>query len=155
MQKIVLAAAIVALAACNRAGSAEPAADANSTAETNATADANAAVDANAVATNAAATALASINETSWEFKDSKTGKPMQESIDAKGNYIVNSGKEHIDHGTAVMKDGKACFTSAMTKEGEVCWTDPMAAVGASGETTSSKGEKLTVKRVAYVPLTM
>ena len=53
------------------------------------------------------------------------------------------------------MKAGKACFTSAMTKEGEVCWTDPMAAIGGSGETTSTKGEKLTVKRVAYVPLTM
>ena len=53
------------------------------------------------------------------------------------------------------MKDGKACFTSAMDKEGEVCWTDPMLAVGASGETTSDKGEKLTVKRTSYVPLTM
>jgi hypothetical protein len=65
------------------------------------------------------------------------------------------SGKEHIDHGTAVMKGGKACFTSAMDKEGEVCWTDPMVAIGGSGETTSDKGEKITVKRTDYVPLTM
>ena len=86
---------------------------------------------------------------------DNKTGKPIQESIDATGKYIAVSGKEHIDHGTAVMKDGKACFTSAMNKDGEVCWTDPMVAEGGSGETTSDKGEKLTVKRVAYVPLTM
>jgi len=76
-------------------------------------------------------------------------------SLDATGKYISVSGKEHIDHGTAVMKGGKACFTSAMTKDGEVCWTDPMVAVGGSGETTSTKGEKLTVKRVAYVPRTM
>jgi hypothetical protein len=48
------------------------------------------------------------------------------------------------------MKDGKACFTSAMNKEGEVCWTDPKVEVGQSGETTSDKGEKLTVKRIAY-----
>ena len=53
------------------------------------------------------------------------------------------------------MKDGKACFTSAMTKDGEVCWTDPTVAVGQSVNTTSDKGEKLTVTRVAYVPLTM
>ena len=99
--------------------------------------------------------ALTSINETSWEFTDPKTKKPMQESIDASGKYITQSGKEHIDHGTAVMKDGKACFTSAMDKEGEVCWTDPKVDIGQSGETTSDKGEKLTVKRVAYTRLTM
>lgn len=121
-------------------------------------ADAPAANDTNAATAEAAApagVALASLNETSWEFTDAKTGKPMLESIDAKGNYIANSGTEHMDHGTAVMKDGKACFTSAMDKEGEVCWTDPMVDVGQSGETTSDKGEKLTVKRVAYQPLTM
>ena len=27
-------------------------------------------------------------------------GKAMQESIDAKGNYIANSGTEHVDHGS-------------------------------------------------------
>ena len=30
-----------------------------------------------------------------------------------------------------------------------------MLAIGQSGVSTSDKGEKLTVKRVAYVPLTM
>jgi hypothetical protein len=103
----------------------------------------------------AAPVALASIASTTWEYTDPKTKKPIQESVDADGKYITVSGKEHIDHGTAVMKDGKACFTSAMDKEGEVCWTDPMVAVGQSGETTSDKGEKLTVKRTDYVPLTM
>ena len=149
MNKIILVAAIVALAGCNKQPAAEPANDAN------VAMDANATMDANMADTNVAGTALASLNETSWEFTDNKTKKPMQESIDATGKYITVSGKEHIDHGTAVMKDGKACFTSAMTKDGEVCWTDPMVAIGGSGETTSSKGEKLTVKRVAYVPLTM
>ena len=147
MHKIILVAAVAALAACNPQEAAEPAADANVALNANATSDANAAE------ANAAGTAVASINETSWEFTDD--GKPMQESIDANGNYIVNSGEEHIDHGTVVMKDGKACFTSAMTKEGEDCWTDPKLEIGASGETTNDKGEKLTIKRVAYVPLTM
>ena len=146
MNKLILVAAIAALAGCSQ-DAAPPAEDANLAA------DANIAVDANLADANAAGTELASINETSWEF--TQDGKPMQESIDANGNYIVNSGTEHIDHGKAVMKEGKACFTSAMTKEGEVCWTDPKVAVGESGETTSDKGEKLTVKRVAYTPLTM
>lgn len=53
------------------------------------------------------------------------------------------------------MKDDKACFTSAMDKEGEVCWTTKPVAVGQSMETVSDKGEKLTVRRVAYVPMTM
>ena len=142
MRALVMAAAVAALAGCNQQEAAAPAEDANVAMDANATVDAN-----------AAGTALASINETTWEF--TRDGKPMVESIDAKGNYIVNSGTQHIDHGTVVMKDGKACFTSAMTKEGEECWTDPKIAVGATGETTSDKGEKLTLKRVAYTPLTM
>ncbi len=148
MRKLILVAAVAALAGCSQQPAADPANDANVAMDANV-------VDANAVDANAAGTALASINETTWEFTDTKTGKPMQESVDAAGKYITVSGTEHIDHGTAVMKDGKACFTSAMTKDGETCWTDPMVAEGASGETTSDKGEKLTVKRTAYVPLTM
>jgi hypothetical protein len=148
MHKLILVAAIAALAGCSQ-DAAPPAEDANTAM------DANAAADANLAGANVTGTALASIDETSWEFTDAETGKPMQESIDANGNYIINSGKEHIDHGKVVMKDGKACFTSAMTKEGEECWTDPKAEIGQSGETTSDKGKKLTVKRVAYVPLTM
>jgi hypothetical protein len=150
MRRLIMVAAIAVLAGCDQQEAAAPANDANAL-EAN-VADANA-VDANAVDANAAGTEVASINETSWEF--TRDGRPMQESIDAAGNYIVNSGKEHIDHGTVVMKGGKACFTSAMTKEGEECWTDPKVAVGATGETISDKGEKLTVRRVAYTPLTM
>ena len=136
------AASLIVLTACEKAETA--AADAN--AVTN-----EATVEANAAA--AAPVALASINETTWEFV--RDGKPQQSSVDANGNYITNSGSEHIDHGTAVMKDGKACFTSAMTKDGEICWTDPMLAEGQSGETVNQKGEKLAIKRTAYVPLTM
>ena len=148
MHKIILLATVAALAGCQQ----KAAAPAN---EANAAMEANATTDANVAAATPVGTALASLNETTWEFTDNKTHKPIQELIDATGKYIAVSGKEHIDHGTAVMKAGKACFTSAMDKEGEVCWTDPMVAEGGSGETTSDKGEKLTVKRVAYVPLTM
>jgi len=153
MHKLILLTAAAALAACSQERAADPAVE-NSAAEANMAVDNMA--DANMADANMAApVALASINETTWEFTDNETKKPIQESVDASGKYIAVSGKEHIDHGTAVMKDGKACFTSAMDKEGEVCWTDPMLAVGQSGETTSDKGEKLTVKRTAYVPLTM
>lgn len=145
MHKLVLLAAVATLAGCSQERAADPAVENDVAA-----ADANAA-DANM----AAPVALASLNETSWEFTDPKTKKPMQELIDAAGKYIVVSGKEHIDHGTAVIKAGKSCFTSAMDKEGEECWTDPVLAIGQSGVATSDKGEKLTIKRVTYVPLTM
>lgn len=94
------------------------------------------------------------LNETTWTYVDD--GTKVRESIDADGNYIENavSGK-HIDHGTAVMKGNKACFTSAMTKEGEVCWTTVPVKIGHSMHTVSDKGKKLTVKRVSYVKLSM
>ena len=140
MRTIICLTAVLALAACNK--EAAPAAD-------------NAVTEVTETAAPAAPAALTTMNETTWEFTDAKTGKPMQESVDAAGKYIAVSGKEHMDHGTVVMKDGKACFTSAMDKVGEVCWTDPLLAEGASGETTSDKGEKLAITRTAYVPLTM
>ena len=93
--------------------------------------------------------------QTSWTFTD-KDGSKVIESVDADGKYISNlaSGK-HLDHGTAVMKHGKACFTSLMSKEGEVCWTTHPVKVGHALKTVNDKGEKLTVTRVAYKPLHM
>ena len=80
----------------------------------------------------------------------------VRESIDAKGNYIENavSGK-HVDHGTAVMKGDKACFTSAMSNDGESCWTTHPVKIGHTMLTTNDKGEKLKVTRIAYVKLSM
>jgi hypothetical protein len=125
----------------------------------NAAAEANAGemnvAEANAAAP-AATPAAFQLNETTWTYTDPKAKVPVQESIDANGNYIENavSGK-HIDHGTAVMKGDKACFTSAMTKEGELCWTTKPTDIGQSMDTVSDKGDKLTVTRVAYVPMSM
>ena len=143
MHKLFLVAALAALAGCSQQPAAQTDADANV---------ANAAADANATAATASK-ALATINETSWEFM--RDGKLQLSSVDASGNYITNAGSEHIDHGTAVMKDGKACFTSAMTKDGEICWTDPMIAEGEAGETINQRGEKLPLTRKPYTPLTM
>ena len=144
MKKLVALAALAALSACQKQPEAAPA-DVN--AEMNA--DANTA--ANDV-TNAAAPAGAAMTllGTSWEF--TREGKAIQESVDSNGNYVAVSGTEHVDHGTYAQVGGKQCFTSAMTKEGQVCWSAPAKLeVGQSAEITSDKGEKLTVKRVAYV----
>ena len=99
------------------------------------------------------APAAASMNNSTYEYV--RNSRAIQLSVDGTGNYISTAGKDHLDHGTAGMKDGKLCFTSAMNKDGEVCWTDPKLAVGQQGSTVSDKGEKLTVKHVAYVPKTM
>ena len=145
MRLTIVTLAAIALVGCNRA---------EAPADTNA-ADANLAAETNAASLEANADAAAPIDykETSWEYTED--GKPMLESIDASGNYIVVSGTEHIDHGTAVVKGSKICFTSAMNDEGEDCWQDPKLEIGQSGESVSDKGEKVTVKRVAYQPLTM
>ena len=141
MRIVMTSLAVLALVACGRP--ADTANDANA-------ADANMSMDANATAdANLVVPAEFQINETSWEF--TQDGKATTETIDATGNYVAWSGAEHIDHGTAVMKDGKACFTSAMDKEGEVCWTTSPVEIGQSMETTSDKGEKLNVTRVAYM----
>ena len=73
------------------------------------------------------------------------------------GNYIANavSGK-HIDHGTAVMKDGKACFTSAMTKDGEDVLDDPAGQDRALDEHDQRQGREADRDAVAkYVPMSM
>ena len=138
MRKLMLIAAIAALSACQQKA-AEPA------------------YDVNVAAANEAAPAVVpaafTLNETTWTF--TMDGKNIENSIDAAGNYISTAGTAHDDHGTMVMKDGKACFTSAMTKDGEMCWTVVDTAIGATTEATSDKGEKLMVTRVAYVAKTM
>lgn len=92
------------------------------------------------------------INHTTWTF--SEKGKAYRESIDADGNYVteVRGGKQ-VDHGSAVMKDGKACFTSAVNKDGEMCWTTKPVTIGHAMVTTNDKGRKLRVTRVAYKPM--
>ena len=132
--------AALALCACQKQAEAPPAAE-NNVAEAN----------ADVTATPAAF----QLNETTWNFTD-KDGKKVQESIDANGNYIAKpTDGKHLDHGTSVMKGDKACFTSAMDKQGEICWTTGPVEIGQSMDTTSDKGEKLTVTRVAYVPMEM
>jgi len=96
------------------------------------------------------------LNNTTWTYVDPDKKVRVRESIDADGNYVENSvSGKHIDHGTAVMKGGKACFTSAITKEAESCWTTSPVKIGHSMVTKNDKGEKLKVTRIAYVKLTI
>ena len=142
MRIVMTSLAMLALVACNK--------PADTTVEN--VAEENMAMDDNAMDANSMATPAAfQLNETTWEF--TMDGQAQTESVDASGNYVTWSGDKHIDHGTSVMKDGKACFTSAMNKDGEECWTTQPVEIGASMETTSDKGQKLTVKRVAYTPV--
>ena len=139
MHKIMLFAAVAALAGCSQETAAPPAEDVN--------------VAASETATPAATPAAMSLNGTTWTYTED--GKNIEQSIDATGNYIGTVGAAHDDHGTYVAKDGKVCFTSAMTKDGEMCWTAADAAIGQTVEAVSDKGEKLMVTRVAYVAKTM
>ena len=141
MRIVMTSLAVLALVACSK--------PADTTNDMNAV-DANMTMDANATAdANMATPAGFQINETTWEF--TREGEAQTESIDANGNYVAWAGDKHLDHGTAVVKGDKVCFTSAMNQEGEVCWTTSPIEVGQSFETASDKGEKLTVKRIAYV----
>jgi hypothetical protein len=142
MRIVMTSLAVLALVACKPAGTAN---DMNAVAE-------NVAMEANAMEANATATPAAfQLDETTWEY--TRKDEANTESIDASGNYVVWSGDKHVDHGTAVMKDDKACFTSLMDKEGEVCWTTQPTEIGDTLNTVSDKDEKLAVKRVAFMPV--
>jgi hypothetical protein len=138
MKKLLLIAGCVALAACGQKDEAAPAEDTNvAVAEPDA---------------NVAAPAEFSLAETTWDY--TQDGKPQTTSIDGAGNYDTSSGAEHVDHGKLAMVDGKACFTSAMNQDGPECWTVQQTEVGQSMESTSDKGNKLTVTRREYVAFT-
>jgi hypothetical protein len=138
MKKLLLIAGCAALAACGQREESAPAEDTNvAVAEPEA---------------NVAAPAEFSLAETTWDY--TQDGKPHTTSIDGAGNYETNSGSEHVDHGKLAMVDGKACFTSAMNQDGPECWTVQQTEVGQSMDSTSDKGNKLTVTRRDYVAFT-
>ena len=93
------------------------------------------------------------LNGITWVFVE-EHGTKVRETVDHDGNYVARTfvGKE-LDHGTAVMKGSKACFTSEVDNSGEVCWTTRPLNIGQSMVSTSDKGEKLKVTRVKYVAM--
>lgn len=138
MKKLLLIAGCAVLAACGQSEETAPAEETNVVvAEPEA---------------NVAAPAEFTLAETTWDY--TQDGKPHTTSIDAAGNYDTSSGTEHVDHGKFAMVDGKGCFTSAMNQDGPECWTVQQTEVGQSMESTSDKGEKLTVTRREYAAFT-
>ena len=138
MKKLLLIAGCAALAACGQREEAAPADETNvPVVETEA---------------NVAAPAEFTLAETTWDY--TQDGKARTTSIDGAGNYDTSSGSEHVDHGKFAMVDGKGCFTSAMNQDGPECWTVQQTEVGQSMESTSDKGNKLTVTRRDYVAFT-
>jgi hypothetical protein len=93
------------------------------------------------------------LNGITWVFVE-EHGAKVRETVDHDGNYVARTfvGKE-LDHGTAVMKGSKVCFTSEVDNSGEVCWTTRPLNIGQSMVSTSDKGEKLKVTRVKYVAM--
>ena len=139
MKKLLLLAGCAALAACSQTQEA-----ATNTDEANvAVAEADA---------NAAAPAEFTLAGTTWDY--TMDGKPHTTSIDDAGKYDTSSGTEHVDHGKLAMVDGKGCFTSAMNQDGPECWTVQQTEVGQAMDSTSDKGNKLTVTRRDYVAFT-
>jgi hypothetical protein len=145
MRIVMTSLAVLALVACSK-----PAATGNEAAgnEANATE-----TNATEVTNTAAATPAAfQLNETTWTY--TYKGKDQTESIDANGHFVswvTKPAVKVVDEGSSVMKGDKACFTSTTNpKQGEECWTTKSVDVGQSMDTTSDKGEKLTVTRVAY-----
>lgn len=137
MKKLLLIAGCAALFACGQREEA-PAEDTNvAVAEPEA---------------NLAEPAEFTLAETTWDY--TQDGKPRTTSIDGAGNYDTSSGAKHVDHGKLAMVDGKACFTSAMNQDGPECWTVQKTEVGQSMDSTSDKGNKLTVTRRDYVTFT-
>jgi hypothetical protein len=93
------------------------------------------------------------INHTTWTMT-TKKGTKLRESVDSDGNFVTEtSAGKQVDHGTAMMKDGKVCFDSAVGSGDNDCWTATPTAIGHSMETVSDKGDKLRVTRVAYVAM--
>ena len=136
MKKLLLIAGCAALAACGVSDDAATNTDVTNTAVAEPDA-------------NVAAPAEFTLAETTWDY--TQDGKAQTTTIDGAGNYETNSGAEHIDHGKFAMVDGKGCFTSAMNQEGPECWTVQQTEIGQAMETTSDKGNKLTVTRREYV----
>lgn len=138
MKKLLLvAAATVALAACNQKAN---------------TSNEAAAPAANDMGTNAAApteTAMTTANGSSPGTYDvtAKNGTKTQTTLNADGSYAdMDSTGKVTAKGSWNVTDGKTCFDPE-GKEGPTCWTETPVGADGSFTATSDKGEVVTVKK--------
>lgn len=125
MKKLVMIAAIVALAGCSQ--QAEKQAEAES-----------APVEA---AAPAEADSASLAGDYDVKMADGKMGKT---TINADGTFVDTGPDGKEVKGKFAMKDGKECF-DADGDEAEVCWTSAKPGADRSFTSTSDKGETVTV----------
>lgn len=90
---------------------------------------------------------------TSWTFTpDAKTGL-ITATFGTDGHYYdINNGKM-VESGTFVSKDGKVCENVDGTPQDDhVCWTipNPLPPMGGKADTTSDKGQTVTLTRITF-----
>jgi hypothetical protein len=128
MKKLVMIAALSALAACSQ--QAEKAAEADAAPEA-------------AVAT-AAPDSASLVGDYDVKMADGKMGKT---TINADGTFVDTGPDGKETKGKFAMKDGKECF-DADGDEAEMCWTSKPPAADGSFTSTNDKGETVTVTPV-------
>ncbi len=125
MKKLMMIAALSALAACSQQ------AEKKTEAET-----------APAEATAPAATDSASlVGDFDVKMAD---GKMAKTTINADGTYVDTGPDGKEAKGKFAMKDGKECFDPD-GDEAEICWTSTKPGADGSFTSTSDKGETVTV----------
>jgi len=144
MKKMLLVAvAVVALAGCKKAETADNSAS-NAAASTD-----NSMANTAATTSNAAAPAMVTANGSGPGTYDvtQKNGDKGQTTLNADGTYVDKDSKGKEVKGTWAVKDGKTCFTP--TGQSEECYTESPVGDDGSFTATSSKGETVTVKKAS------
>lgn len=129
MKKIVIAAGLVVLAACNQA---EPAPE--PTAE----------------ATEAAAPTAANGSPAGAYTATAADGTVTTTTLNADGTYTdVDADGATVAEGTWAVTDGKTCFTPTTEGVEPMCYTETAPAADGSFTATPDEGEPVTVKPAA------
>jgi hypothetical protein len=125
MKKLMMIAALTALAACSQ--------QAEKTAEAE-----TAPIEA---AAPAATDSASLVGDFDIKMAD---GKMAKTTINADGTYVDTAPDGTVIKGKFAMKDGKECF-DADGDEAELCWTSTKPGADGSFTSTSDKGETVTV----------
>lgn len=131
MKKILLFAAVAALAACT------PKAD-------NTAAPANDAMAPEAATVNETAAAWTGFEPGTYVVTEEKGGK-AEVTLNSDGTYTGTDAAGKTESGTYVMKGNKGCFTAKGAKE--MCWTNGPPGADGSWVATSDDGAKSTITK--------
>lgn len=125
MKKLILAASIVALAACQSEPAEEPA----------------------AVETEAAAATAANGSPAGTYLATAPDGTVTTSTLNADGTYIDTSADGAVvAEGTWTVTDGKTCFAPTTQGQTAMCYTESAPAADGSFTATPDEGDPVTVK---------